>query len=263
MNNHVDILTLLDYARGEITSDEVNDQISDHLGECNQCLQILKSHDYLVRRHDFVLERLFSADNPIPFAAAFIGKKKEAVNLSMAGQVNAVILGIRELINKASFRGDEIREKIFRILDGIMLLPELQEKLLLVPASNDFLGIDFPVTGDGDGTFENEQRLHLAGGHVRMNFLDSGIWKLEDFIFEFAGNCFYIHYEKEDFDRLESKGIALVLDEFPFILHSVFEKTGDLVSAKFNIQITQIDSITAGIGENEAPGLTVYMFIIE
>ncbi len=263
MKNHIDILTLFDYARGKISDDQLYDQITDHLGECNHCHRVLKSHEYLIANEDFVLERLFPSMETATEAMSAEALPVSGLRISAADQVKTVIQGIQELVNKARIKGGEIREQVMQFVEEIKLLADLQEKLIAIPARQQFLGIDDEHLDQQKRKKPGEKQLRFQGNSVRIGLMPGGSWDLDDFIIEFAGICFYILYEKENFETLVGKVVTLTVNEYPYLVEATFERAGNLASAKFDIAFEPSGTETDEAGKKADGILELYLFINE
>ncbi len=253
MSNHIDILTLLDYARGKITDDAVFDQIADHLGSCNHCLKILHSHDHLIKNHEEVMEMLFP---PAPMAEE---PEKIPVKPNAGGGVSITPVSgffnkqIHDLLDQAVIMGGEMRDRVLEVIEELKFLTTLQERLIPV-ASINFLGMDDRKV--------NPEKLHLINAdQVRLHLASNMQWNLEDFVMEFTGVCFYLIYDKEDYQSLVGQKITMATNEIPYLLFATFEGAGSSAIAKFEIAIEKMNDPGDEDHLKEEKNLDLYVFI--
>jgi hypothetical protein len=232
MNEHIDILLLLDYAQGKIPDDSQRDPITDHLCYCEYCRQILKSHYYLIRNHDILLEKFF----PEPISVFSDEKTAEPARqtefqLSVSRFIQSISDKIQVLKRQGGFTGQEIKAEILWFLDEIKSFSNLEESLVPLKVEN------ITLLGAGEIEKLKDQKLMYLSGNIKLRILPLQHFEIKDFTYRFTGRFFYISYEKDNFNELKDRKVNLTTDiGAPFIFTTTFKETHKSVSARFKIE---------------------------
>jgi hypothetical protein len=247
MNEHIDILLLLDYAQGKISNDAQSDSITDHLCECEFCRQILKSHYYLIRNHEVLLEKFF------PEVEAVVSEeivneitRQPEFQLSIAGVINSISDKIQTLKKQGEVVGKEIRTEVLRFLNEIKSFSNLEE--LMVPLKVESISL----LGAADSGKFKDQNLKYLTHNIKLSFLPFKNFRIEDFKYEFTGKFFYVTYNNENFKDLKDRKVSLTTNiGAPFIFATTFKEAHTSVSARFKIGFEEILSGDESTSDNE------------
>jgi hypothetical protein len=236
MNEHIDILLLLDYAQGKISDDSQRDPITDHLCECEYCRQILKSHYYLIQNHEVLLEKIFpEVDSLVQNNTTAQTIRQAELQLSVTRFIQSVSDKIQTLKNKGSYIGQEIKDEVLRFMIEIRSFSNLEESLVPLKVENISL-----LGADETGKIK-DQELRYLSHDIKLSFLPHDHFTIEDFVYRFTGKFFYISYEKENFKELKDRNINLTTDlAAPFVFTSTFKEAYKSVSARFKLEFEDI-----------------------
>jgi hypothetical protein len=161
MNEHIDILLLLDYAQGKIQDDSERDLITDHLCDCEYCREILKSHYYLIRNHNILLEKFF----PGPVLVVSDIKTPETAGqfdyqLSITCIIQSISDKILAIKKQGVSIGQEIKVEVLRALDEIKSLSNLEELLVPLKVEN------IALLGAEDTVKHKDQKLNYLSRKI-------------------------------------------------------------------------------------------------
>jgi hypothetical protein len=228
MNEHIDILLLLDYAQGKISDDSLREPITDHLCECENCRQILKSHYYLIQNHEVLLEKFFpEVDYKAQYVTTAQTNSQTEFLLSVTSFTKSVSDKIKELQKQGSFIGQEIKGEVLRFMDEIRSFSYLEESLVPLKVEN------ISLLGADEVRKSKDQELRYLSHDIKLSFLPFEHFTIEDFSYRFTGKFFYISYE-----------VSLTTDIGPpFIFTTTFKEAHKSVSARFKLEFEDISPV--------------------
>jgi hypothetical protein len=246
MKKHLDILTILNFSLGKIDSDEIYIQIIEHLGECQSCMQLFRSHQYLAENAEDVLDSLVSdsmtlvadaEDELTPEAAQPVSTSPKALNWRK--HLNSLINGVKSV-------SEEIKKHLSEIVREVNLSSDLQYVLITVKSGGPqgkLLSTD---------AMQEREISHLPE-HIVVFLIPSESYVLIDFSVKFTGKFFYFIYEKEDFGLLIGRKVFLSGNlEEPILLESTFKEGFEKSVATFEIDLEKMLA-----AKNEIPGEAV------
>jgi hypothetical protein len=236
MNEHIDILLLLDYAQGKISDGPQRDPITDHLCDCESCRQILKSHYYLIHNHDVLLEKFFPQVEPVVNYETTAEASKEAdFQLSVTRIIQSISDKIQALKEQGSFISQEIKIEVSRFMDEISSSSNIEVSLVPLKVEN------ISLLGAEEAEKPKDQKLKYLSHNIKLIFLPLQHFRIEDFAYRFTGKFFYISYEKENFRELKDRKANLTTGiGAPFIFTTSFKETHRSVSARFKIEFEDL-----------------------
>ena len=248
MEEHIDILLLLDYAQGKISDDTRRDTITDHLCECDFCRQILMAHYYLIHNHDILLEKFFPEPDPkVQYEPITENAIQMGLQRSASSFLQSVSDKIQTLKKQGSFIGQEIRTELSRFLDEIKSFSNLEE--LLVPLKVESI----TLLGVEEKEKLTDHKMKYLSGNIKLSLLPLHHFKTEDFTYRFTGKFFYIKYERENFEELKDRKVNLTTDiGFPYIFTTTFKETHKSVSARFKIEFDETLTVEDSIEKKES-----------
>jgi hypothetical protein len=222
MENHIETLTLLDYAMDKIT-DGKHDQITEHLVECSLCQQILYSHFDLLQNSEEIIEEIFPERKYIS-QTEHVDAVAEPT-FANENLVKSTLKRLRMLGESTVQLSIDIKKEINYLLDYLKSLAFDDEKLIPVVAF---------LSGD---TYDTQPGYEYPEVLVRVFTTDE--FRKEDIIYEYQGNSFYVIYNNRGGSKIENKKLKLVTNlGSPFVFESKFEVSPDKknVEAKFELQ---------------------------
>jgi hypothetical protein len=236
MNEHIDILLLLDYAQGKISDESQRDPITDHLCECESCRQILKSHYYLIQNHEVLLEKFFpQVESVVNYETAAEETKEADFQLSVSRIIQSISDKIQAFKKRGDIFGQEIMAEVSKFLDEVKSFSNIEVSLVPLKVENIAL-LGAEKTGKS-----KDPKLKYLSRNIKLIFLPDQHFRIEDFAYRFTGKFFYISYEKEDFNELKDRKVSLTTDiGAPFIFTSSFTVTHKSVSARFKLEFEDI-----------------------
>lgn len=231
MKNHIEILTLLDYAMDKVTNEKHN-QITEHLVECNLCRQILYSHLDLLQNSEEIIEEIFPERKYISQDVHVTAAVEPA--FAAESLIKSTVKRLRMLGESTVQLTIDIKNEANYLLDYLKSLAFDDEKVVPVIA---FLSED--ETPDGQvkqPEFEYPEVL------VRVFATDE--FRKEDIIYEYQRNSFYVIYNNKEAGNIKNKKLKLVTNlGSPFVFESNFDVSSDKKNAEAKFELIFNDNI--------------------
>ncbi len=248
MEEHIDILLLLDYAQGKILNDDQRDPITDHLCECGFCRQILKSHYYLIHNHEILLEKFFPEPDPLIAEVSIPETSMQTgLQLSVSQFLQSIHERIQSLKNQGTIIGQEIRVEVIAFLDEIRSISGINSSLVPLKVEN------IALLGIENTEKDKDQKFKYLSHNIKLNFLSLQDFKAGDFEYRFTGKYFYINYNLQNFYELNDRKVHLITDiGSPFIFTGTFKETFKSSAARIKIEFDEILPFDASPANEEA-----------
>jgi hypothetical protein len=258
MKEHIDILELLDFAKGKIKDEDMNEYIIDHLTECDQCLRILKAHFFLLNNKSKLIESFFSDLEAVSI------KSKNTIEpdiidfqSNFSSRIKKFSGQILKMIDEAQPSVEEVKNKVRKWFEDLKSLTDTQERL--IPVIVEKPSVFF--LGPEEGEMEIEHGLKSGILFFRFIYFHDSHLTPENLSFEYTGKFLYITYSDKDYtDMIGEKVKAITCDVYPCLFEAKFNEGFNNAIAKFELEFGEL---ILNKGEDESMGRIEIKFIVD